>query len=139
MDMLSVDWYLSNSVATDVSNLGAAITSYQSAVGSLSAPGPSSGSGNDAIDQAIADIETSLQNLRGESKNLSVNLGVLSARKDFTNAMGNVLSIGADNLVNADLNEEAANMLALSTQQSFGVNALSLASQAGNSILRLLG
>jgi len=93
---------------------------------------------NTNIDAAIAAIETSEGNLRTESKALSANLGILTARQDFTKALVNTLTTGAAALVNADLNEEAANMLALNTQQSLGVNALSLASQASQSVLQLL-
>ena len=48
-------------------------------------------------------------------------------------------SAGGSAVVNADMNEESANLLALNTQQSLGVNALSLASQQAQSVLKLLG
>jgi len=94
---------------------------------------------NSNIDDVIKNIETSEANLRNESKKLSANLGVLTARQDFVKTLSNVLTTGAADLTNADLNEEAANLLALNTQQSLGVNALSLASQQSQSVLRLLG
>jgi flagellin-like hook-associated protein FlgL len=94
---------------------------------------------NSDIDAAIEDIETSESNLRNESKKLSGNLGVLTARQDFVKNLANVLTTGAADLTNADLNEEAANLLALNTQNQRGVNALSLASQQSQSVLRLLG
>ncbi len=93
---------------------------------------------NTDVDAAIADLEAAEGDLRTESKKLSANLGVLTARQDFTKTMVNTLTTGADNLTNADLNEEAANLLALNTQQSLGVNSLSLASQASQSVLQLL-
>lgn len=93
---------------------------------------------NTDVDAAIADLEAAEGDLRTESKKLSANLGVLTARQDFTKTMVNTLTTGADNLTNADLNEEAANLLALNTQQSLGVNSLSLASQASQGVLRLL-
>jgi flagellin-like hook-associated protein FlgL len=93
---------------------------------------------NGNVDAAVADLEAAEGTLRTESKKLSANLGVLTTRQDFTKTMVNTLTTGADNLTNADLNEEAANLLALNTQQSLGVNSLSLASQASQSVLRLL-
>ena len=60
-------------------------------------------------------------------------------RQDFTKAMINTLQTGADNLVLADTNEEAANMLALQTRQQLSQTALSLASQADQAVLRLFG
>jgi len=93
---------------------------------------------NANVDAAVADLQDAESTLRTESKTLSANLGVLSSRQEFTKTMANVLTTGADELTNADLNTEAANLLALNTQQSLGVNSLSLASQASQSVLRLL-
>jgi flagellin-like hook-associated protein FlgL len=93
---------------------------------------------NTEIEATIKKIEASEANLRTESKKLSSNLAVLTTRQDFTKNMVNTLTTGAAELTNADLNEEAANLLALNTQQSLGVNSLSLASQASQGVLRLL-
>ena len=49
------------------------------------------------------------------------------------------MKMGADNLVVADLNEEGANLLALQTRQQLSTQALSLASQSDQAILRLFG
>ena len=62
----------------------------------------------------------------------------MQVRQDFTKQLGNILDTGAANLVNADMNEEAANSQALSTRQSLGVSALSLANTAQQGILQLL-
>jgi flagellin-like hook-associated protein FlgL len=102
------------------------------------AEGADTWEGNDAIDSVISLLEDSEANLRTESKTLSSNLAVLTARQDFTKNLVNVLTTGAADLTNADLNEESANLLALNTQQSLAVNSLSLASQASQSVLRLL-
>ncbi len=59
-------------------------------------------------------------------------------RQSFSKNLINVLDTGAANLTNADLNVEAANSQALSTRQSLGISALSLANQAQQSILQLL-
>ena len=93
---------------------------------------------NTKIDETIEKLEASEANLRTESKKLSSNLAILTTRQDFTKNMVNTLTTGAAELTNADLNEEAANLLALNTQQSLGVNSLSLASQASQGVLRLL-
>jgi len=95
--------------------------------------------GNSNIDVEIGKIEASISNLQNQSKTLSSNLGVLTTRQTFVKTMADTLTTGADNLTNADLNTEAANLLALNTRQQLGVNALSLASQASQSVLKLLG
>ena len=51
--------------------------------------------------------------------------------------MINILTEGADKLTLADMNEESANMLALQTRQQLAINALSLASQASQGVLKL--
>jgi len=88
------------------------------------------------ITKTLEDAET---NLRNQSRSLSANLSVLTSRQDFTKNLVNVLTTGANDLVNADTNEEAANLLALNTQRALGVNALPLASRQAQSVLKLLG
>jgi len=51
--------------------------------------------------------------------------------------MINTLQTGSDNLTLADMNNEGANMLMLQTRQSLGTTALSMSSQAAQSVLRL--
>jgi flagellin-like hook-associated protein FlgL len=93
---------------------------------------------DDDIDAAVSNLETAEGTVKSESSNLSSNLSVLTTRKDFTNNIVDILNTGASELTNADMNEEAANLLALQTQQSLGVNALSLAAQSAQSVLKLL-
>jgi flagellin len=50
-----------------------------------------------------------------------------------------VLEEGADKLLLADLNEEGANLLALQTAQQLGTQSLTIASQANQAVLQLLG
>lgn len=94
---------------------------------------------NTDIDTDIGNLDDALATLRVESEKLSSNLSIINARQDFTTGMIANLNTGADNLTLADMNEEGANMLMLQTRQSLGVTALSLASQAAQSVLRLFG
>ena len=82
-------------------------------------------------------METALNTLRTSSSTLASNLSVVTARQDFTNNMIATLQTGADNLTLADMNQEGANMLMLQTRQSLGTTALSLSSQAAQSVLKL--
>ncbi len=91
------------------------------------------------IDAAVADLDAALDTLRTEATNLSSNLSVVTVRQEFTTSMVNTLTTGADNLTLADMNEEGANMLMLQTRQALSVTALSLSSQAAQSVLRLFG
>lgn len=89
------------------------------------------------IQTAIDGLETARGDLRTESKKLSSNLSIITAREDFTSQMTNTLKDGAAKLTEADMNEEGANMLMLQTRQALGTTSLSMASQAAQSVLRL--
>jgi flagellin len=90
-----------------------------------------------AIQASINNLETAMGTLRTESKKLSNNLAIVTAREDFTSQMINTLGDGAAKLTEADMNEEGANMLMLQTRQALGTTSLSLASQAAQGVLRL--
>ncbi|MDF9789713.1 flagellin-like hook-associated protein FlgL [Methylorubrum extorquens] len=89
------------------------------------------GQGNFLLDTDIKGTLTKLtagsDTLRSASSTFGSNLSVVQNRQDFTKRLVNILDTGASNLTNADLNEEAANSQALSTRQSLGISALSLA------------
>ncbi|MDM7913936.1 MAG: flagellin [Candidatus Eisenbacteria bacterium] len=89
------------------------------------------------IDAAVTDLDAALGTLRTQAKTLAANLSVVTTRQEFTTNLITTLTTGADNLTSADQNEEGANMLALQTRQQLGIVALSLSSQAQQSILRL--
>ena len=89
------------------------------------------------IQSAIDCIETAIASLRTEAKVMSNNLGIITAREEFTSQMINTLDDGAAKLTEADMNEEGANMLMLQTRQALGTTSLSLAGQAAQGVLRL--
>ena len=89
------------------------------------------------ISAAATELTATLVTLRSQSQSLSSNLATVQIRQDFTKAMINTLSTGADNLTLADSNEEGANLLALQTRQQLSTTALSLAAQADQNVLRL--
>ena len=89
------------------------------------------------IDTTITEVESAISKLRDMASVFGNNYSIVQNREDFTDSLVNVLTEGSDKLVLADMNEESANMLALQTRQQLGVNALSLASQAAQSVLKL--
>jgi flagellin-like hook-associated protein FlgL len=92
---------------------------------------------NSDIDRSLGQIEGAVNALRLQASEFAQNLTTVQTRQDFTKNMIETLTSGADKLTLADMNEESANMLALQTRQQLGVNALSLASQSAQSVLRL--
>ena len=89
------------------------------------------------IDSAINDLDSALSTLRASAATMGSNAAVLSLRLDFTTNLINSLEGGAAKLVNADLNDESANLLTLQTRQQLGTIGLSIAQQSEQSILRL--
>ncbi|MBX9873553.1 MAG: flagellin, partial [Beijerinckiaceae bacterium] len=89
------------------------------------------------LEKATGSLSNALTSLRSLASTFGSNLSVAQTRQDFTKEMVNTLTTGADNLVLADSNEEGAKLLALNTRQQLSQTALSLASQADQSVLRL--
>ncbi|MFK5600551.1 flagellin [Methylobacterium sp. HMF5984] len=100
------------------------------------------GKGNFLLDSSVTSTLSSLTSasttLRSQASTFGSNLSVVQNRQDFTKNLQNVLDTGASKLTDADLNEEAANSQALSTRQSLGISALSLANTAQQGVLQLL-
>ena len=84
----------------------------------------------DVINQAIINVSTSLSSLGTGSKSIASHLSFISKLQDTIDA-------GVGNLVDADLAKESAKLQALQTKQQLGIQALSIANQAPQSIMAL--
>lgn len=82
------------------------------------------------IDTVIGVVNTSLSDLGAASRKIEGQL-------KFTSKLSDVVTSGIGNLVDADLAKESANLQALQVQQQLGVQALSIANQAPQTILSL--
>lgn len=91
------------------------------------------------LKQVVSDIEAFDTALVNTAKALSQNVNIVSLRQDFTQNMIDTLEEGSDKLTLADLNEEGANLLALQTSQTLGIQSLALASQSQQAVLQLIG
>jgi flagellin len=89
------------------------------------------------INASIRAIDSALVTVRQTAQNFGTNSAMLSIRAEFTTNIINTLKAGAADLVNADLNEESANLLSLQTRQQLGTISLGIAQQSEQSILRL--
>ena len=90
-----------------------------------------------AINASISAIDSALTTVRDASSAFGTNAAMLGIREDFTQNLVNTLKGGASDLVNADLNEESANLLSLQTRQQLGTISLSIAQKSEQSVLRL--
>jgi flagellin-like hook-associated protein FlgL len=99
-----------------------------------------SGAAGDAALQAdLAALSAFNSGLRAAASNFGINLTILQNRQDFTKGAILTLNVGSDALTIADQNEEGAKLLALQTRQQLSTQALSLANQADQAVLRLFG
>jgi flagellin len=94
---------------------------------------------NTMLDTRLQGLQTAVTTAASQASAFGNNLSIVQNRQTFTNAMVNTLQTGADGLTLADGNLEGANMLALQTRQQLSIQALSLASQANQAVLRLFG
>ena len=134
---LSLTGFGDSTAAFNVTGLTAEITTGAAGMGDNWVISGQTTVNTAAIQTSIDNLEDAMGNLRTESKKLSNNLSIITAREDFTSQMINTLSDGAAKLTEADMNEEGANMLMLQTRQALGTTSLNLASQAAQNVLRL--
>ncbi|MDH5771524.1 MAG: flagellin [Rhodospirillaceae bacterium] len=90
-----------------------------------------------AIDGDLTKIKAALAKLRTTASAFGTDLGIIQTREDFTTKFITGLQEGSGRLVDANLEEESANLLALQTRQSLGTTSLSFANQSQQSILQL--
>jgi flagellin-like hook-associated protein FlgL len=89
------------------------------------------------LDNASKMIAAAKVELQSQASSLNNNLDIIQERQKYTEQFVNILTDGANKLVQADQNEESANMLQLQTRQQLGTITLSLANQAQQAILKL--
>ncbi len=90
-----------------------------------------------AINRAIRALDSALITVRQSAQTFGTQSSMLEIRRQFTENIVNTLKGGAADLVNADLNEESANLLSLQTRQQLGTISLGIAQQSEQSVLRL--
>lgn len=82
------------------------------------------------LDAAFTTVKTSLSDLGAASRKIEGQLA-------FNSNLTDVVTSGIGNLVDADLAKESASLQALQVQQQLGVQALSIANQAPQTLLSL--
>lgn len=89
---------------------------------------------NEALDALIA-AGTSLE---ATAASFSSNQSIISARKDFNASLSDILKASSSNLTAADMDQEAANLVALQTRQQMATTALSIMQSSEATALSLL-
>ncbi len=92
---------------------------------------------NREISAALTKLGTAKTTLQGMQTAFASNANLMTNRQEFSNAAIKNFKDGSDLLTMADINEEGANLASLQTRQQLAVQALSLANQSDQAILRL--
>ncbi len=92
---------------------------------------------NEGADAALANIEVLIQNSIDAASEFGSDQGRIEIQAEFIDKLTDSLKTGIGTLVDADMEEASARLQALQVQQQLGVQALSIANQAPQSILSL--
>ncbi|MEQ9560170.1 MAG: hypothetical protein RIG67_30710 [Rhodospirillales bacterium] len=99
--------------------------SSSEALGIGTAAGDYNGFATDAdIDAALADLAGATRQVRGAAQRVGSDIAALTTRGQFTQDLSNTLQAAEDKLTGADLNEDAARMMALQLQDRFATAGL---------------
>src|ERR1700754_1441193 len=85
----------------------------------------------------IATLQSSLTNVNGALAKLSAGVKKFSIQSTFSQKLSDTLTAGIGNLVDANMAQESASLQSLQVKQQLGVQALSIANQAPQTILGL--
>ena len=85
----------------------------------------------------IGTLQTSLTNVNSALAKLSAGAAKFSIQATFTQKLSDTLTAGIGNLVDANMAQESAALQSLQVKQQLGIQALSIANQAPQSILSL--
>jgi flagellin len=89
------------------------------------------------LDTMIGDADKTLANLQTYASNLGATKTRVGQQQTFIANLSDALTNGISSLVDADMNQASTRLQALQTQQQLGVQALSIANQNSQMILKL--
>lgn len=89
------------------------------------------------IEIALAQLERSINTLNSTASTLGSNASLLNTRLEFNDALTNSLQMGADKLVLADLNEEAATLVSLKVASQISIAGLNIINESQKAVLEL--
>jgi flagellin len=85
----------------------------------------------------LEDIETAIDDVKTAAATLGATKALLETQEEFIGVLSDSLTAGVSAFVDADMNEASTRYQALQTQQQLGVQALSMANQNSQMILKL--
>lgn len=92
---------------------------------------------NSGADAALGNIEALIDTAIDASASFGSDQGRIQTQNDFVSKLTDSLRAGIGSLVDADMEEASARLQALQVQQQLGIQSLSIANQAPQSVLSL--
>jgi len=134
---------IATGAAVDLSSGGTdtAVSDFYSLVGGLAAAitdtDPATQQTN--LDTALKQVDAFNAKVQSQAAQFGAVQQNVQSQKTFVSNLANAMSQGVSNMVDADMTAESARLSALQTQQQLGTQALSIANQAPQMILKLFG
>ncbi|WP_413204816.1 flagellin [Rhodospirillum sp. A1_3_36] len=86
---------------------------------------------------SVDSVDAAINQVRSSAETLGQTSSILSIRADFTEKLQNNLEAGASDLVETDLNKNAAEALALQTRDQLATAGLNIAAQSERAVVQL--
>ncbi len=90
------------------------------------------------IDAAVAAIESAIRKIQANESNIVGNASLLNTREEYAESFADILQEGADKLTRADMNEEAARLLAANARDALITQSQRIAARADQLIVDLI-
>ena len=150
VNFLSVDTSASNlgtgtaskfsvAVGSSGANAAATVDIYAFSSSDANAMSVSSSTTSDTLAQYISAVGAALSNVNAASESLGASQKNIDLQTTFVKSLSDSITSGVGSLVDADMNAASTRLSALQTQQQLGVQALSVANQNSQLILKLFG
>ena len=85
----------------------------------------------------IAGVDAAIEKMTEAASSLGAVKTRIDIQKDFAQALMDAIDTGVGQLVDADMNAESTRLQALQVRQQLGIQALGIANQSAQMILRL--
>ncbi|MBF9195862.1 flagellin [Microvirga terrestris] len=117
-------------------NVQVSMTAATSEEGAVKATAAKAGSGT-SVANALKSVDEAINKITEGMSMLGANKALIESQEDFIGVLSDSLTAGVSAFVDADMNEVSTRNQALQTQQQLGVQALSMANQNSQMILKL--
>ena len=120
-------------------NLSVTGTGGKAAANTISATGSLYGVQQSNATAAISNITAAITKLGTISSKLGTSSNEITGMQSFTSTLSSALTAGVGALTDADMATESAKLTSLQTKQQLGIQALSIANQQPQALLKLFG